>query len=123
MYRFKGTTGTEVKNLLLFKQGVILLFRPPGVPLNTGSPGCFADNILGISDAVYHFILRAIQVIQKRRVSKSSLKSIIAATIDMHIKRFRIAKVKVLHLSPLMCHIPSLSCPLFSPKKINNILV
>ncbi len=30
----KGTTSTEVKNLLLFKQGVILLFRPPGVPLN-----------------------------------------------------------------------------------------
>ena len=34
MYRFKGTTGTEVKNLLLFKQGVMLLFRPPGVPLD-----------------------------------------------------------------------------------------
>ena len=41
-----------------------------------------------------------------------------------YCKRFRIAKVKVLHLSSLMCHIPSLSCPLFSPKssKINNIL-
>ncbi len=34
MYRFKGTTGTGVKNLLLYKEGVKLLFRPPVVPLN-----------------------------------------------------------------------------------------
>ena len=34
MYRFKGTTDTEVENLLLFKQGVILIFRSPGVPLS-----------------------------------------------------------------------------------------
>ena len=33
MYRCKRTTGTEGKNLLLFKQGVILLSGPPGVPL------------------------------------------------------------------------------------------
>ena len=37
IYRFKGTTGTDVQNLLLFKHGVILLFRSPGVPLKRGS--------------------------------------------------------------------------------------
>ncbi len=33
MYRFKGTTHTGIKNLLLFNEGVKLLFRPPVVPL------------------------------------------------------------------------------------------
>ncbi len=33
VYRFKGTTGTGIKNLLLFNKGVELLFRPPVVPL------------------------------------------------------------------------------------------
>ena len=33
MYRFKGTPSTGIENLLLFNEGMKLLFRPPVVPL------------------------------------------------------------------------------------------
>ncbi len=59
------TTGTEVENLLLFKQGAILLFRSPGVPLRAGGSNFEREmeniNILSIHAAynvniAYHMI-------------------------------------------------------------------